>query len=131
MVHGLRQRTGLVPVSVIDTIVAVHEVTLSANGSLSKQLASIFEHLLMSLCFKFRGARPCVFANVRWDVVLPQDMDVQVTITASAVSLERCRRRRRTTSGTESGSLVDNGQSAFLVDRATLHQYAWFFFFLR
>lgn len=130
MVHGLRQRTGLIPVSVIDTIVAVHEVTLSANGSLSKQLASIFEHLLMSLCFKFRAARPCVFANVRWDVVLPEDMDVQVTITASVVALERCiRRRRRTTSGTESGSLVDNGQSATLVDRlvrppASSHQHA-------
>ena len=112
MVHGLKQRTGLVPGTILDTIVAVHEATVSSNGSLNKQVAAIFEHLLMSLCYKFRACRPCVFANVRWDVVLPEDMDVQVTITASVVSLERfVRRRRGTSAGTDSGSLYDQGLS--------------------
>lgn len=83
--HGLKQSTGLVPTTVIDTLVAVHEASLSAGRSLNQQLSAIFEHLLLSLCYKFRHHRPCLFANVRWDVVLPEDMELQVRRTLFTV----------------------------------------------
>lgn len=75
---GLAQSASLVPDQVLDTLVAVHDATLQPGRTVVSDLSHIFDHLLLSLCYKYRHHRPCLFANVRWDVVLPEDNDIQV-----------------------------------------------------
>lgn len=75
---GLRKAHGLVPLQMVDTVMAVHEATLTPGRGLSGEITRCFDHIMLSLCFKYKEYRPCLIANLRWEITIPEENKLQV-----------------------------------------------------
>ncbi|XP_078671238.1 C2 domain-containing protein 5-like isoform X6 [Branchiostoma floridae x Branchiostoma belcheri] len=54
----------------------------------SRHLTNIFDNILKTLYFKLRMMVPCCLSDVRFHVAIPEDNEMQVTVTAAAVGLQ-------------------------------------------
>ncbi|XP_078585171.1 C2 domain-containing protein 5-like isoform X1 [Branchiostoma floridae x Branchiostoma japonicum] len=54
----------------------------------SRYLTNIFDNILKTLYFKLRMMVPCCLSDVRFNVAIPEDNEMQVTVTAAAVGLQ-------------------------------------------
>lgn len=77
-VLGLRKAMRLQPLNVVDTVVAVHEVILTPGRGLTAEVTRCFDHLMLSMCYKYRQYRPCLIGNLRWELSMPEENHLQV-----------------------------------------------------
>eukprot|EP00051_Salpingoeca_urceolata_P005699 m.76092 g.76092 ORF g.76092 m.76092 type:complete len:346 (+) comp14503_c0_seq3:2245-3282(+) len=84
---GLEPTHGLEPDRLINTITTVKRITLADKKSLNRQFTDIFEQLLQMTWFKLRNEKPCALCKVRYEVLLPEDEEVVVIMTAAVIGL--------------------------------------------
>lgn len=105
---GLEFTHGFTLNRIVDQVFSITKTTINPKAPLNHQLASMFDRLLTTICFKMRRHRPCFIANLRWSVTLPEGFDVQVLVTASIIKLQSVRERQL--SQTSAGAPVGFGR---------------------
>lgn len=75
---GLEFTHRYTPTRVVDQVMSVTRTIINTKAPVNNQLAQIFDQLLTAIWFKVREHKPCIIANLRWSVTLPEDFEVQV-----------------------------------------------------
>ncbi|CAH1256750.1 C2CD5 [Branchiostoma lanceolatum] len=72
-------------VQTFTTVMTYNDSQALAHG---RYLTNIFDNILKTLYFKLRMMVPCCLSDVRFNVAIPEDNEMQVTVTAAAVGLQ-------------------------------------------
>eukprot|EP01147_Barroeca_monosierra_P000567 gene567-3884_t len=96
VVPGLEFTHRYTPTRVVDQVMSVTRTIINTKAPVNNQLAQIFDQLLTAIWFKVREHKPCIIANLRWSVTLPEDFEVQVLVTASIIKLNLIKERKFT-----------------------------------
>eukprot|EP00045_Choanoeca_perplexa_P013967 m.161060 g.161060 ORF g.161060 m.161060 type:complete len:1008 (+) comp16517_c0_seq2:108-3131(+) len=102
-IRGLEETFQYTAGDLLDTFTAVVRTRLDPKH-LNASLSAIFRTVLQTIGFKYRDRFPFLVTNLRWDVALPENHDIQVVVTASVVALEHVTQARRKTISTSSGN---------------------------
>lgn len=77
----------------VKMITAVQRKALSDEDvRTNQQFAKLFEDTIKSFWFKLRNLSPCCLSNVHFDIEIPEDDNIQVSVTGVAVCVEERQR---------------------------------------